>query len=128
MEGDGQGVRVHGVIQTSGFSGPLPPPELLRQYQEIQHDLVERIMRQSERESAHRHEIDLALVNANREVTERGQRFGLIIATLALGVTFGALFLDMERAAMVLGGTTVVGLATVFVVGRWRETRSSDDE
>jgi uncharacterized membrane protein len=47
-----------------------------------------------------------------------GQIFGLCIGLSALAVSVIAMVLGHEHAAMVIGGTTVVGLVTVFVVGR----------
>lgn len=37
------------------FSGPLPPPEALREYADIQPDLVPKIIKMAEIEQAHRH-------------------------------------------------------------------------
>ncbi len=104
-------------VASRAFSGPLPPPEMLEHYQRVQPDLVERLMRLTEAEAAHRHEIETqALVEAAR-VEARGQHYGLA----ALAVALAALAMGHEKAAMTIGGTTVIGLAAVFVVGRWKQ-------
>lgn len=53
----------------------------------------------------------------NKEFSERriGQFMGLRIAAVALGASIFAIAYGAEQAAMVIGDTTVVGLATVFV-------------
>lgn len=108
-------------VASQAFSGPLPPPDLLEHYQRIQPDLVERLMRLTEAEAAHRHELETQALAASERIEGRGQRYGLLIGLAALAVAALALFLGFENAAMTIGGTTVVGLATVFVVGRWKK-------
>lgn len=97
-------------VAAQAFSGPLPPP-----------DLVERLMRLTESEAAHRHALETQALAASERIEARGQRYGLLIGLAALAVAGMALLLGHEKAAMTIGGTTVVGLATVFVVGRWKK-------
>ncbi|HNM42790.1 DUF2335 domain-containing protein [Plasticicumulans sp.] len=108
-------------VAAQAFSGPLPPPDLLEHYQRIQPDLVERLMRLTESEAAHRHALETQALAASERIEARGQRYGLLIGLAALAVAGMALSLGHEKAAMTIGGTTVVGLATVFVVGRWKK-------
>ena len=51
-------------------------------------------------------------------IQRRGQFFGLAIGLAALCVSGLALYFGFENSAMVIGGTTVVGLVSVFVIGR----------
>ena len=46
------------TIAASRFSGPIPPPDLLRKYEEINPGFADRIMRQAEAQTAHRIEIE----------------------------------------------------------------------
>jgi hypothetical protein len=50
------------------FRGPLPPPELLRQYEDVHPGTAERIMVQFERETQHRHAIEQQLLTAQLEM------------------------------------------------------------
>lgn len=78
-------------------------------------------MRLTESEAAHRHALETQALAASERIEARGQRYGLLIGLAALAVAGMALLLGHEKAAMTIGGTTVVGLATVFVVGRWKK-------
>jgi len=107
------------IVQHKRFSGPLPPPDLLEHYQQIQPDLVERIVALTERESQHRHRIESKLIEREAAEAWRGQVFGLTLALVAFAVATFALYKGYPTPAGIIGGTTVVGLVGVFVIGRW---------
>lgn len=48
----------------ASFQGPLPPPSMLAQYEEILPGAAERILVLLESETAHRHGVELQCVNA----------------------------------------------------------------
>ena len=66
---------------------------------------------------------DLAteVVRATATETRRGQYLAFAAVWAALGVTAYLGYLGHAFAASVVGGTTVVGLATVFAIGRRRD-------
>ncbi len=83
-----------------GFAGPLPAPEILAAYDEVLPGLAERIVRLTEREQQHRHELEkgeLAFLQqrAHAEATRLsvGQWAGLGLACVLVmaGILFGYL-------------------------------------
>ena len=48
--------RILQVAET--YSGPLPDPAIIKQYNEIQPDFAERLLRMAEDQQAHRHKIE----------------------------------------------------------------------
>jgi len=124
------------TITQVAFTGPLPPPSSLKEYDSVLPGLAERIVTMAEAEARHRHDMDKEATRQNeliinKEFSERriGQFMGLGIAAIAIGAAIFAIAHGAEKAAMVIGGTTVVGLATVFVVGRFKkETPSTDSK
>lgn len=113
------------VTQIKTFTGPLPHPSALKEYDSVLPGLAERIVSMVEAEAKHRHSMDDEMARQNeliikREFAERriGQIFGLCIGALSLVTSIVSIFLHAENAAMVIGGSTVVGLVTVFVFGR----------
>jgi uncharacterized membrane protein len=114
------------------FTGPLPHPASLKEYDNVLPGLAERIVTMAEAEARHRHDMDKETARQNeliinKEFSERrtGQIFGLCIGTLCLAACIVAIVLGAEKAAMVIGGATVVGLVTVFVVGRIKKDHPS---
>jgi len=99
-------------------SGPLPDAETLEQYNRIIPNGAERIMQLVEREAAHRHEQHSRIVTCELKVTKRGQLFALCL-TLALGLA--GFYLGMNGHDWLAGTvftTTIIGVVTVFVMGR----------
>ena len=120
------------TITQVAFTGPLPHPASLKEYDTVLPGLAERIVTMAEAEARHRHDMDKEAARQNeliidKEFSERriGQFMGLGIAAVALGASIFAIAHGAEQAAMVIGGTTVVGLATVFVFGRIKKDTPS---
>lgn len=113
-------------LRIAQFRGPLPPPAALERYDRLLPGAAERILRMAEQEQAAGHRFASDAVGVTAAETKRGQSFGLVAALAALGVTAYLGFLGHAFAASVVGGTTVVGLATVFAIGRRRAPTSRD--
>ena len=101
------------------FSGPLPPPEVIDQYNQIIPGAAERILAMAEQDAIHQREIENAAMTLTAEEMKRGQLYGFIIGVFAFTTCIVALLLGSEKTAIVLGSTTVVGLVSVFVTGRF---------
>ena len=110
------------------FSGPLPPPKLLEQYQSIQPDFPERILRLNEQEVGHRHEIQRAVVNNDFAFKRIGQLFGFVIALAGFAASVGLAYIGYPWVAAIIGGGTLASVVTVFVSGpRASPEKSSND-
>ncbi len=95
-------------------SGPLPPPEVLAQYENITPGAAERIFFMAEKNQRIREKT----VNQEHERKTRGQHYALLVVLAALGVCAFASFNGDSWTASVLGGVTVCSLAVVFVLER----------
>lgn len=94
--------------------GPVPPPHILEEYNKIVSGAAERILSMAEHEQKAQFEFHRLAARQYR----RGQIFGLIVTLAAFATCLYALLRGFEVAATVIGGVTVVSLATVFVTGR----------
>ena len=121
--------------QVSHFSGPLPPPEAMIAYKNIQADFPERIFAMAERENTHRHEQEQRAMEANigdgaaqRRETLCGQIFGFLIAIIAITGAVTIVIITPNSAgatvASVLGGGTLVSLVYAFRYTRKHEAQS----
>lgn len=105
-------------FQQSTFSGPIPPPSVLEGYERLIQGAAERILVMAESDAKHQQEIEFAALRAAEGEVKRGQLFGFIIGLTALGASMLALAMGSPAVAGVIGGTTVVGLVSVFIIGR----------
>jgi len=121
--------KVKSIIVSSyqSYSGPIPAPEALEKYNQIIPDGADRIMKMAENQSNHRIRIEETVIAGQVKQSSRGQIFGLIIAFLTLGAAVVLALFGHEAVACVLGGSTVISLATVFVIGK-REQRLKLEE
>lgn len=105
------------------FSGPIPPPALLQQYNQIIPNGADRIMQMAERQSAHRESLELMVVTGNVKAQTRGTLYAFIICMV---VILGGLWL-LYTGKSIVGLVTILGslatLAGVFIVGRSKQAQ-----
>ncbi len=112
------------------FRGPIPHPELLKGYEEIQAGFAERIMRMAEKEQERRFDREMGQEECEKKIidntaseSKRGQCFALIVAVLFLvGSVVLALF-GHDAVAGILGGGTLASIVAVFITGRKSATK-----
>lgn len=84
-------------------SGPLPPPEVLREYGEVVPGLAEKIVDMAEAEQRHRHQLETEDLRSDRREASRGQYLGAGLMFLLVG----------SATALTLLGYPWVGVAFV---------------
>ncbi len=111
------------------FSGPLPPPQVLEQYNHcgVQNG-AERIFVMAEKQQNHRIDLESYAVKEQLRQSSKGQQYGFWISVLFLFASVLLSFYGHETVAMVLGGSTIVGLVTVFVVGKYKQNKNLNDK
>lgn len=109
------------AIRSESFSGPIPHPELLIKYEQVQPGFAERIVEMAEKQLGHRIECEDKVVNGSVSESKRGQCFGLIVAVLFLCAATALGLTGHDWLGGVLGGGTLVALVTVFVNSKHRK-------
>ncbi|MEN9281539.1 MAG: hypothetical protein RL594_474 [Bacteroidota bacterium] len=114
------------VMHTQQWTGPLPPPSVLHQYDEVFPGLAERIVTSMELEQQHRHALDRKLFETHRDAFSRGQWIAATIALVCLVLGF-VLGYNGHSAAAVAFATGGLGQVVLAFLGS-RDTRSKDAE
>jgi uncharacterized membrane protein len=86
------------------FSGPLPHPGILAQYNAALPDGAHRVVAMAEQQSAHRHKLE-----------SRGQVFGFLVSMTALVGGIVLIALGMSVEGLIPLASAIVGLAGVFI-------------
>lgn len=109
--------------ETRITTGPLPTPEVLAGYAQVDPSLVPTIVRMAETEQAHRHEQDRVVTRGAERWMFRGQQYAVFLGTAALGV---AAYAVAHSQPWVAGTaiTSIVGLVGAFI---WKD-RERDDK
>jgi uncharacterized membrane protein len=102
-------------VTAQSFSGPLPHPTILAQYNGLFPGGAERIVAMAERNQAHRHEIETIVVRGNVRAQSRGQWFGLIVAVIGMAGAIWLIAHGQTWGGVGLGGIDVLGLAGLFI-------------
>lgn len=106
--------KIIAYIQEEEFKGPLPHPQLLQQYEEVQAGLAGKIIEMALQEQAHRHEMEsklvmsevslnsgqLELIRASIRLKSRLQVFGFVSTVLLLTAGFVCIFLDKNAGSI----------------------------
>jgi uncharacterized membrane protein len=112
------------LLQKQSFSGPLPHPDILRQYDEIIEGGAERIIKMAESQSAHRQELERWAVKSGSVLSFVGVAAALIISLGVLYVSYKLIAGGHTVIGTVLSSVNLVGLVSVFIYG----TRSRKEE
>lgn len=109
------------------FSGPIPPPHILGDYDKVQAGFAERIIAMAEKEQAHRHGIEHQAVSSEISIQKRGQFFALILSLVILVGSMFLIYSGREISGSLLAGASLTGLAYIFITGR-KSDESPDKE
>lgn len=121
-----QGELVSFEVRAEAFSGPLPPPAMLSDYNNLVPRGAERILAMAEKQQDHRHEIEKRVIGGNVSAQVRGQYFAFFLALL---IIVGAIYL-IALGMPIWGFSTLIatigGLAFVFITGRKKDDEERD--
>lgn len=115
-----QGVQI--AEQRTTLSGPIPSADEIAKYKTVDPELVNRIVSLAEKEATNRHHMDSSTLTANIEIHNKqfaerklGQKFGFCIGILGFICTVVLAWIGAENTASIVGGTTMLGLVSIFV-------------
>ena len=109
------GSQTTAVSIQEAFSGPLPPPNMLAQFEQIEPGFANRIVAMAENQSQHRIQVEGADASAERFT----RRFGLVSALITVlamcSVAAFTVYLGHPKWAAGMMGTTMVALVWAFL-------------
>ena len=109
-------------------SAPLPPPEELIKYNEVIENGAERILKMAELQQQHRMKLEEKVISTQLKESLRGQIFGFLIGMSGI---IGSLLIannGFETAGSIIGGTSLVGLVSVFVLGKRNQKKNLEQK
>ncbi len=99
------------------FSGPLPHPQILSQYNQIVPDAANRIIAMAESQAEHRQQLESQVIGSDIRNSRLGLHYGLIIGlTTVIGATV-CIFSGFQIGGSILGSAGLSSLVGVFVYG-----------
>jgi len=111
-------VEAYSESHSSIWSGPLPPPQVLKDYNSIVPNAADRIIKMAEKQEDHRIAIESIVVDSNVRNEKFGVISGLVIGLSGLTCATICALYGHDWVAAVIGGSTLVSLVSVFVIGK----------
>jgi uncharacterized membrane protein len=115
-------LRVVQQVATS-FEGPLPPPQMLAEYDRLIPNGADRMMKLLESQTNHRLLQESRSLEALHSLPARGQWIGTFLCLFFGSIGWHLSIEGRETVAALLFSTTIIGLVTVFVLGRAPSSR-----
>ncbi len=114
------------ALVSQNWSGPLPPPGALAQFDQIIPNGAERILRMAEQEQAHRIETENITLGANIEASRenqkqarRGQYGGIWISSIAIiGAILSAHIGSHPTVSVALVSVPILGMVRALIGSR----------
>ncbi len=110
------------------FRGPLPSPEMLKEYEQALPGCAERIVSQFEKQAQHRMDMEKKVIPEDQRQSSVGQIFGFILALTFLLVAGILIYYDHDTAGTILGTVDLVALVSIFVIGKYHQRREDQDK
>ena len=111
-------------MELEAYAGPIPPPSILRQYDEIQAGFADRIMTQFEEQGRHRRKLESRVIWDNIISSAAGQVMAFIIFG---GTVAGGMWLLAHDKSILGLGAIITALGTAGWVFRKAETARKAD-
>ncbi|MGR9106811.1 MAG: DUF2335 domain-containing protein [Gammaproteobacteria bacterium] len=110
------------VAVAQRWIGPLPPPNVIEQFNDIVPNGAERIFKMAEIEQAHRIATEDASLKASVSEARRGQYLGAGISIIALAFSLISVFIGANPfVSVALVGVPLMGLVEAIVSNRSRK-------
>ena len=100
------------------FSGPLPPPEHFEAYEKTLPGATDRIMTMTEKQVDHRIDMEKTIVKKKFFQSTLGQVLATILILFFGFISYSLAMNGHDTVAGIIGVTTVIGLAVVFVLNK----------
>jgi uncharacterized membrane protein len=122
-------------IFIASVRSPLPPPGVMREYEEILPGAAERLFAMIEKQTDHRHDVEDKIIDVQVQTIVSGNRksgVGQILGFIIAIVFFiGSCKLVLDGHALegtTLGTLDLIGLVSVFVLGEYRRVGNDEPE
>jgi uncharacterized membrane protein len=105
------------ISHTKSFSGPLPTPEYLADYEKACPGAAERILAMAERQSLHRQTMESAVITSDSRRADLGVVSALVLCFTSIVGGVVAISLGHDAPGSLISTTGVIGLAGTFIYG-----------
>lgn len=111
------GMLIQSQVAMATYSGPIPPPAMLKQFDELCPGEANRILRLAEDQARHRMALEKKVVDSDIWRSWAGLGSGLIVSCMMIWTGYSAIMAGYSIAGGTLATAAVATLAGVFIYG-----------
>lgn len=108
----------------SYYSGPIPSPQHMQGYKNVQEDLPNRIMNLTEKEQSHQHQLQIQITEYKTKATTRNSYMAFFIIVLLVLVGTFLIYNDKD----IVGLGSLVAAAGVLIAAFLRKEKPDQKE
>jgi uncharacterized membrane protein len=105
------------ATHTEHYSGPIPQPEDLVKYENIQIGFADRIITMTENEAKHRQKSENKIINSERIFNILGQLLGAFLGLSVIGIMVYAFYLGYAEQVQYIGFSIAI-VISLFIYKR----------
>lgn len=107
----------------STWMGPLPPPQVLSQFDQAHPGAAKIIIEAFQEQSRHRQELEKLAISSNIAKEKRGQHYGFAIGVIGILCGTTCILLGHEWPGAAVIGVDLISLVSVFIIGKTKQTK-----
>lgn len=115
-------------ITATFWAGPLPPPELLRTYDEVVPGSAKQLIDTFDRQTHHRMELEEAVIFGDVARANRGLWVAASVAIAFLVVAAVVILTGHEIAGIILASVDIASIVGVFIYGTESRRRERNEK
>jgi len=104
-------------LEVKSWQGPVPPPEVLAQYEALLPGAADRILSIAEKQPDHRMTLETTVIGSDSRRSWVGLAFAFIVTLTALGGAIFLIYHDKNVAGLIIAMSALAGLVGAFVYG-----------
>ena len=109
--------RVRYAARITQYTGPIPPPEVVRQWEALVSGSADRILKMAEKQATHRMSLETKLLDGDIKKSWFGLWIGFAICIiLIIGGTI-LIILDHDVAGTAIISTNLISISAMYIYG-----------
>ena len=111
------------TLEIKQFSGPLPPPQILQEYNRVVPGAAERLLVMAEEQARHRRELERRVVRWNTVNETLGILSAIVVVCGAFAWATYAVYTGQSAKGSAVVISTIATLAGIFIYGKERTSQ-----
>lgn len=117
LDPEDQKMIINELVISEHFTGPLPPPQYLHQYEQTLPGAAERIFAIAEKQQEHRQAMEKTGLKSVTRQTTRAQWMAFILTILFSVIATWMVVTGFQTIGIIIFGTTIAAVITAFIAG-----------